>query len=266
MALEEALRVADVDGARAEQQRRREAGDARLLGIGVSTYVEITGFGGSEFGSVRDQRRTGSATVMSGTSAHGQGHATSFAMIVADRLGIPMDRITLRPVRHRRRPQRRRHRRLPVAPARRQRGLRRGRDVHEQAVRDRGAGARGRRGRRRGRATTDGGGLGVAGVPDVRLSWADLAGVRRTSATARCARTSTSPQKGATFPFGAHVSIVEVDTETGQVTPLRHVAVDDCGRILNPLIVDRPAARRRRPGHVAGALGGVRVRRGRASR
>ena len=44
-------------------------------------------------------------------------------------------------------------------------------------------------------------------------------------------------QDGATFPFGAHVAVVEVDTETGRVTPLRHVAVDDCGRILNPLLV-----------------------------
>jgi carbon-monoxide dehydrogenase large subunit len=45
-------------------------------------------------------------------------------------------------------------------------------------------------------------------------------------------------QEGATFPFGAHVAVVEVDTETGRVTPLRHVAVDDCGRILNPLLVN----------------------------
>src|SRR5699024_1062869 len=44
-------------------------------------------------------------------------------------------------------------------------------------------------------------------------------------------------QAGATFPFGAHVSVVEVDTETGQVKPLRHVAVDDCGRVLNPMLV-----------------------------
>jgi carbon-monoxide dehydrogenase large subunit len=44
-------------------------------------------------------------------------------------------------------------------------------------------------------------------------------------------------QDGATFPFGAHVSVVEVDMETGEVRPLRHIAVDDCGRILNPLLV-----------------------------
>ena len=79
--------------ARAEQQRRRESGDPRQLGIGIATYVEITGFGGSELGSVAINA-DGSATVMSGTSAHGQGHATSFAMIVSDRLGIPLDRIS----------------------------------------------------------------------------------------------------------------------------------------------------------------------------
>jgi carbon-monoxide dehydrogenase large subunit len=46
------------------------------------------------------------------------------------------------------------------------------------------------------------------------------------------------PQDGSTFPFGAHVSVVEVDTETGRVEPIRHIAVDDCGRILNPMLVD----------------------------
>src|SRR5262249_33577626 len=91
--LEEALRTAGVDDLRKEQQRRIDAGEKKLLGIGISTYVEITGFGGSEFGSVQIHD-DGSATVMSGTSAHGQGHATSFAMIVADRLGIPLEKIT----------------------------------------------------------------------------------------------------------------------------------------------------------------------------
>src|SRR3954452_13978053 len=84
--------MADVDDLRAEQARRVEAGEEKLLGIGVSTYVEITGFGGTELGSVRVEP-DGSATVMSGTSAHGQGHATSFAMIVADWLGIPVESV-----------------------------------------------------------------------------------------------------------------------------------------------------------------------------
>ena len=235
MALEEALRVADVDAARAEQQRRRESGDPRQLGIGVSTYVEITGFGGSELGSVVINP-DGSATVMSGTSAHGQGHATSFAMIVSDRLGIPMDRIT--------------YVQSDTDVVRSgggtggSRSLQLGgsavsaaaRDVHEQAVRI------AARVLEVDEADVEvvhdehGGGLGVAGVPDVRLSWADLAGHAAEGDGALRADLDVA-QKGATFPFGAHVAIVEVDTETGQVTPLRHVAVDDCGRILNPMIV-----------------------------
>ena len=125
-ALQEALRVADVDALRAEQSRRIEAGEEKLLGIGVSTYVEITGFGGKELGSVRIER-DGSATVMSGTSAHGQGHATSFAMIVADRLGIPIERIRYVQSDTRVVPTGWRHRRLAVAPAGRQRGGRGGR-------------------------------------------------------------------------------------------------------------------------------------------
>ncbi len=68
-------------------------------------------------------------------------------------------------------------------------------------------------------------------------------------------------QDGATFPFGAHIAVVEVDTETGRVELLRHVAVDDCGRILNPLIVGRAAARRRRAGRGAGAVGADGLRR-----
>ena len=61
---------------------------------------------------------------------------------------------------------------------------------------------------------------------------------RRTPTSTRAAWASTPTSRGgATFPFGAHVAIVEVDTETGRVTPVRHVAVDDCGRIVNPLIV-----------------------------
>jgi carbon-monoxide dehydrogenase large subunit len=235
MALEEALRVADVDAARAEQQRRRESGDTRQLGIGVSTYVEITGFGGSELGSVVINP-DGTATVMSGTSAHGQGHATSFAMIVSDRLGIPMDRIT--------------YVQSDTDVVRSgggtggSRSLQLGgsavsaaaRDVHEQAVRI------AARVLEVDEADVEvvhdehGGGLGVAGVPDVRLTWAELVGHAAEGDGALRADLDV-PQKGATFPFGAHVAIVEVDTETGKVTPLRHVAVDDCGRILNPMIV-----------------------------
>jgi carbon-monoxide dehydrogenase large subunit len=93
LALDEAVRAAGYEQLRAEQAERRRRGDRWQLGIGVAVYVEITaGGGGQEFGSVT-VHGDGTATIRVGTSAHGQGHATSFAMIVSDRLGIPMEDI-----------------------------------------------------------------------------------------------------------------------------------------------------------------------------
>ncbi len=91
-ALTEALRVVGYDELRSEQAERRARGDTKLLGIGMAAYVEITGFPGSEYGDV-EVHPDGTATIKVGTSAHGQGHATSFSMIVADQLGIPIEAI-----------------------------------------------------------------------------------------------------------------------------------------------------------------------------
>jgi aerobic carbon-monoxide dehydrogenase large subunit len=92
--LREALRLADYDMLRAEQTARREAGDPVALGIGVCVYVEVTaGGGGGEYGAVT-VHTDGTATVAAGTSGHGQGHPTAFAMLASDRLGIPMERIS----------------------------------------------------------------------------------------------------------------------------------------------------------------------------
>ncbi|MGH9045412.1 MAG: xanthine dehydrogenase family protein molybdopterin-binding subunit, partial [Acidimicrobiales bacterium] len=92
-ALDEALRLSDYAGLRADQQARRDRGEHLLLGIGISMYVEITaGRGSKEFGQVQIHD-DGTATISVGTSAHGQGHATSFAMLVSDRLGIPLESI-----------------------------------------------------------------------------------------------------------------------------------------------------------------------------
>jgi carbon-monoxide dehydrogenase large subunit len=229
--LEEALRIAGVADARKEQQRRIEAGESRLLGIGVSTYVEITGFGGSEFGSVQIHP-DGSATVMSGTSAHGQGHATSFSMIVADRLGIPLEKIT--------------YRQSDTAVVRTGGGTGGSRslqlggnavskatdELHEKAI----AVAARMLEANAEDVTLDDEGFGVAGVPGSHVSWPDLAAYAHEHDGGLAVDTDFT-QQGATFPFGAHVAIVEVDLETGQAKPIRHVAVDDCGRILNPLIV-----------------------------
>ena len=229
--LEEALRIAGVDDARKEQQRRIDAGESKLLGIGISTYVEITGFGGSEFGSVQIHP-DGSATVMSGTSAHGQGHATSFSMIVADRLGIPLDQIT--------------YRQSDTAVVRTgggtggSRSLQLGGNAVSKAADETREKAIAVAARMLEASADDvmldDEGFGVAGVPGSHVSWPELAAYAHEHDGSLGVDTDFT-QQGATFPFGAHVAIVEVDLETGQARPIRHIAVDDCGRILNPLIV-----------------------------
>jgi len=77
----------------------------------------------------------------------------------------------------------------------------------------------------------------VAGVPARALSWAELAGAAARDGGDPLSAALETNQEGATFPFGAHVAVVEVDVETGQVRLVRHIAVDDCGRIVNPLLV-----------------------------
>lgn len=227
--LREALRLVDIDKTREEQAARRESGDPVQLGIGIAVYVEITaGGGGSEFGSVT-VHADGTATVSAGTSAHGQGHATAFAMLVHDRLGIPLADI--------------RFVQSDTAAVPRgsgtggSRSLQMGGSAVRAAADDVWEQARVRAAELLEAAPGDveltDAGWGVAGVPSGALSWAQVAGAGEELTAGLDAR-----QEGATFPFGAHVSVVEVDTGTGRVTPRRHVAVDDCGRILNPLLVE----------------------------
>ncbi len=231
-ALEEVVRVAGYDDLRREQAKRRETGDRLLLGIGVSVYVEVTGAGGGELGVV-EIGDDGGATIRVGTSGHGQGHPTSFAMIVADRLGIPFERIRMiqsdtAEVAHGGGTGGSRSLQLggnAVLSAAEQ-VLDQARDVaarHLEASPD-------------DIVVTDDGRVGVAGVPATALTWADLAGRAAADGGALAASVDFS-QKGATFPFGAHIAVVEVDRDTGLARPIRHFAVDDCGRILNPLIV-----------------------------
>ena len=233
--LREALRLVDYDALRAEQARRRDAGDPVALGIGVCAYVEVTaGGGGSEYGSVTINT-DGTATVSAGTSAHGQGHATSFSMLVSDRLGIPIEKIS--------------YVQSDTATVPRgggtggSRSLQMGGTAVAEAAIDVLEQARKRAATILEAATadvelTDAGEFGVVGVPTAStVTWTQL--VEHASAAGeQLAAGLDSHQAGATFPFGAHVSVVEVDTETGRVTPRRHVAVDDCGRIVNPLLVE----------------------------
>jgi carbon-monoxide dehydrogenase large subunit len=240
-ALDAALAASGYDELRAEQAERRSAHDPVQLGIGVSTYVEVTAPLGlhTEYGAV-EIHDDGTASMAVGTSVHGQGHHTAFAMLASDVLRIPMENIRL--------------------------------VNSDTAAVPRGSGTLGSRSLQtagnavyaaskqvltRGRqiaahqleASPDDivageGGLHVAGVPGQAVSWAELAVASRDRG-----RLPEGLEPGplryagdfdgtnSTFPFGAHVSVVEVDTETGKVTMRRHVAVDDCGRILNPLLV-----------------------------
>jgi carbon-monoxide dehydrogenase large subunit len=232
-ALTEALRVAGYDELRAEQARRRAANDSRQLGIGVSAYVEITAGGGtSEFGAV-EVHEDGTATIRVGTSGHGQGHATSFAMLVSDRLGIPLDDIRFV------------QSDTALVPRGSGTGGSRSLQIGGTAVLRAAEGvlARAREvvaGLLEASAedivVTDDGRLGVAGVPARALGWGEVATAATQQGDALAVELD-SDQGGPTFPFGAHVAVVEIDMDTGLVTPVRHVAVDDCGRVLNPLIV-----------------------------
>ncbi len=233
-ALDEALRIAGIDELRAEQARRRAAGETRLLGIGIATYVEITGFGGSELGSIQ-VHPDGSATVMCGTASSGQGHATSFVMIASERLGIPLDKISYV------------QGDTGLVPTGGGTGGSRSLQIGGSAVGNASDELLERAVEIASRmleadpadVTLEEGRFGVAGVPGAGLGWAELASYAesRGEMPEGLRVDADFTLTAATFPFGAHVAVVEVDIETGRTTPLRLVAVDDCGRVLNPLLV-----------------------------
>ena len=244
-ALDLALAEADYEGLRAEQAQRRAAGDPVQLGIGVAVYVEITaGPAGSqgEFAKVV-LHEDGSLTVYTGSSSHGQGHNTAWAMLASDVTGIPMDAIDV------------------VAG-----------DTDRVAE---GVGTMGSRSLQLGGSAVwtatgqvvdkakhvaaelleanvddieldvDRGLFHVAGTPTLTKSWAEVGAAGDIvdpvdgGATGLPIQASlTFSAENATFPFGAHVAVVEVDTETGKTTLRRIVTCDDAGRILNPLIVE----------------------------
>jgi carbon-monoxide dehydrogenase large subunit len=231
-ALERVLEAAGYDDLRAEQAGRRTAGDPIVLGVGLSAYVEITAVaGGGEFGAV-ELTEEGRLRVRTGTTPTGQGHVTGWAMIVADRAGIPVEDVE---VLHGDTDEVRSGG-LTVGSRSVQLGgtavaqattqlieLARGRaaDVLEAAVDD---------------IVFDGdrGRFHVAGAPARDLGWVDLA---RTDGSPLTAGVDFVPEMP-TFPFGAHVAVVEIDTETGRVRLQRMVAVDDAGRILNPMLAE----------------------------
>ncbi|HKY43188.1 MAG TPA: xanthine dehydrogenase family protein molybdopterin-binding subunit [Pyrinomonadaceae bacterium] len=272
-ALNKAQEIAGYAQLREEQKKARDEG--RLIGIGLSTYVEICALGpsqampagGWESATVRIEP-TGKVTVLTGASPHGQGQETSFAQIVADELGVSINDVTV---------------------------------IHgDTGVVQYGIGTFGSR------ATAVGGTAVLVAVQKLKekahkiashMLQADASRISfeggkysRQAAVAAAAGTSdpvvpvgqapagalpepetegrtsltiqeialaahiakeippdTEPglsatyffePKNFTFPFGTHIAVVEIDRETGDIKFLRYVAVDDCGKVINPMLVD----------------------------
>ena len=236
MALDKALEAAGYADLRAQQAERRASGDAKQLGVGVSVYVEITGGVDPKQESAKIVvHDDGTATVYTGTSPHGQGHDTAWSMIASEQTGIPIDQITL--------------------------------VWGDTDLVPTGGGTMGSRSLQQGGLAvnsaaielvdqakklaaklleadeadivldTDSGSFHVAGTPAVSKTWAELAVAAKADGGA-LSTDATFVAEMATFPFGAHVAVVEVDTGTGKVTHLRQVACDDAGNVLNPLLLD----------------------------
>jgi aerobic carbon-monoxide dehydrogenase large subunit len=232
--LDKVLDAAGYAELRAGQARGRERGDTVVTGIGLSCYVEITAIDASDGETARlVVDGAGAATVYTGTSPHGQGHATAWAMIVQDELGIPMDRVTVV------------HGDTDVIPeavgTHASRSLQLGgAAVHQAAVQVK------QQARRIAAGMIEASeadlefdaGRGVwrvRGDPASGPGWADIASHAGAGVLEADVRfTAGQP----TFPFGTHLAVVEVDTETGKAVLVRHVTVDDAGTIVNPVLAE----------------------------
>jgi len=240
------------DALRAEQADRNARGDTVRLGIGISTYTEMCGLapsrvlgslsygaGGWEHASIR-MLPTGKVEVVTGSSAHGQGHETAWSQIVADQLGVPFEDIRVL------------HGDTQVAP--------KGMDTY-------------------GSRSLTVGGMAVVGACDKVIEKAKVIAAAMIEASPNDMEWTPGrfsvrgdPEKGVaiqevalaafaahnlpdgvepsldsdatydpdnfSFPHGTHLCAAEVDTETGMVTIRSYVAVDDIGKVVNPLIVD----------------------------
>ena len=236
-ALTEALKIAKVDELRKEQQARRERGDAKQLGIGMACYVEMCGFGPYESAVVRVDS-SGTVTVLTGTSAHGQGHETTFAQIVADHLGVDFDKIVVK------------HGDTQTIPMGNGTGGSRsvavgGTSIYQATLKVQ------EKARRIAASMLEaafedmefaGGRYQVKGAPSKSLGLAEIAATAygdglKPGLEHGLEGTEFWRPPALVYPFGAHVAVVEVDKETGHVEVRDYVSVDDCGVRISPMLV-----------------------------
>jgi carbon-monoxide dehydrogenase large subunit len=250
--MRKALDLVGYDELRAEQRRRREAGDPVALGIGIGNFTESGGLspskvaagvrlqsGGWEAATVR-MTISGKVEVVTGTSPHGQGHETVWAQIAADALGVHPDDVEVL------------HGDTAVAPFGRDTYGSRSLPVGGVAVHV-AAGLVADKARRiaahlleaaEGDLEFLGGRFSVAGTSGPGVTIQEIA---MAASLAADLPEGMEPNLTAdhhfdppnfTWPFGTHICVTEVDTETGFSRILRYVAVDDCGPIVNPAIVE----------------------------
>jgi len=250
--LDKALELADYEQHRKEQSVRRESGDPKQIGIGLSTYIEMCGLAPSNIlgalryaaggwdGATIECLPTGKVILKTGTSPHGQGHETSWAQIVADGLGVTPDDVEVL------------HGDTAVTPL--------GMDTYgSRSVSVGGVAIHFAMEKVKAKARTIAahelevaqddlewadGGFRVAGAPDKAKTIPEVA---FSAWHAHSLPEGVEPHLNATavydppnftWPAGAHIAVVEVDTETGGTEILRYVAVDDCGTVINPMIVE----------------------------
>ena len=246
-ALDKALSLAGYQELRAEQARRRAAGNGKLMGIGISSYIEACGIGpkGSlpvglfESARVRIEY-SGTVLVYTGSSPHGQGEETTFSQIVADEFGIPMENILIMHGDTDSTPEGRGTygsrttavggTALYVAAQRLKEKMKTiAAHLLEASVSD---------------VVFEDGKFSVAGSPQKSITFNEVAMAANFSNTLPPSiepgleTTAFWEPTGNTFPFGTHICVVEVDKDTGAAKITRFIAVDDCGRQLNPMLVE----------------------------
>ncbi|MBV9580101.1 MAG: xanthine dehydrogenase family protein molybdopterin-binding subunit [Chloroflexi bacterium] len=232
LALQRAMQIAGYDDLRSRQRQLRAAALAAgdpvpLFGIGVATTIEVSGQG-QEFGSV-EVEPDGRVVARTGSSSHGQGHETSFAQVVADTLGVPFESIQIL------------HGDTDQTPSGGGTGGSRSLVVGGGALKASSEGVKDQAIQLAAGLlevsiedlTFGRGGVEVVGVPERRLTLAQIA-----AATPGGLRQDGSfGGQGDAVPFGTAVAVVQIDRDTGRVELERLIVVDDCGTVVNPLIV-----------------------------